>query len=169
MKNIGNMTITLLTTLSVMLLIGCQKQESADPNISLLDSDTLLVEETWTSDDTTSADAENSDLFADDFDDLKLTDYDTPPVPLIHPMPVYPERLKKTGIQGVVVLEVIVLKDGSVGDARVTKSLMAGPEGLDEEALLTIRQWKFKPALYNKKSVKAKVTVPMSFSLKSVR
>lgn len=166
MKNIG-IILLLSATLVLMLPAGCKRQESADQNISLLDGDTLIAEEGWTEIDTASAEADSVDLFADGFDDLRLTDYDTPPVPVQHPMPVYPERLRKTGIQGVVVLEVIVLKDGSVGDARITKSLMSGPEGLDEVALLTIRQWKFKPALYNKKPVKAKVTVPMSFSLTS--
>lgn len=153
--------------LSIFLTVGCKKQENINQEQNLIENDTLIAEDTWIEDDTVSIAKETEDLFADDFNELKLTDYDTPPVPILHPMPVYPEKFRKSGIQGVVVLEVIVLKDGTVGDARVTKSLMAEPGGLDDEALLTIKQWKFKPALYNEKPVKAKVTVPMSFSLKS--
>ncbi|MFO7659851.1 MAG: excinuclease ABC subunit UvrA, partial [Candidatus Cloacimonadaceae bacterium] len=167
MRNIALLSWLTLLLVSVLLIVSCKKQETINQEQNFVENDTTMVEENWTEDDTVSVTTEGEDMFADDFDDLKLTDYDTPPVPIQHPMPVYPEKLRKTGIQGVVVLEVIVLKDGTVGDARVTKSLMAEPDGLDDEALLTIMEWKFKPALYNKKPVKAKVTVPMSFSLKS--
>ncbi|MDD2230625.1 MAG: TonB family protein, partial [Candidatus Cloacimonetes bacterium] len=40
--------------------------------------------------------------------------FDDPPLPIGSINPVYPEFARKNGIQGTVVLEVEVLKDGSV-------------------------------------------------------
>jgi TonB family protein len=45
--------------------------------------------------------------------------------------------------QGVVLLDVVILADGTVGGARVTRSL--DPD-LDREALIAARYWLFEPA-----------------------
>jgi TonB family protein len=43
-------------------------------------------------------------------------------------------------------MEVVVRKDGTVGDLRVTRSLDA-TYGLDAEAIAAAKQWAFKPAM----------------------
>jgi TonB family protein len=97
---------------------------------------------------------------------FKLTEYDTPPVPTQNPMPTYPARFKKTGIQGVVVLDVEVLANGTVGDVRVMKSLLSGENGLDEAAVVMVKTWMFKPAMLDNKPVAARVNIPVPFTLK---
>jgi protein TonB len=63
---------------------------------------------------------------------------------LIHEVkPQYTADAMRAKIQGSVVLECIVLPDGSVGDLRIIKSL--DPVfGLDQEAIKAARQWRFR-------------------------
>ncbi|MCM2314777.1 MAG: energy transducer TonB [Thermoanaerobaculia bacterium] len=63
---------------------------------------------------------------------------------------VYPEKAKKVGIQGIVIVEAVIDRNGSVKSARVLKPL---PMGLDEAAVAAIKQWKFKPATLDGKPV----------------
>jgi TonB family protein len=99
--------------------------------------------------------------------DFKLTDYDNPPSPIQNPMPAYPEQYKSSGIQGVVVLEVEITKDGVVGEVKIIKSLLAGEGALDETAAASVKNWIFKPALRKNKPVASRVNIPIPFSLKS--
>jgi len=153
--------ITILTLAVTLLIIfqGCKKQEAIKQDIMQTESDTSMYAASGTNID--SAFAQLPTL-----DSLKLTAYDTPPIPILTPMPGYPDKFRSSGIQGVVVLEVIVLKNGNVGDARIMKSLMEDSGGLDEAAIAAVKAWKFKPALLNKKQVDAKITIPIPFSLK---
>jgi TonB family protein len=55
----------------------------------------------------------------------------------------YTEDGRRRGLSGDVVLEIVVRRDGSVGDVRVLHGLGAG---LDERAVEAVRQWRFDPA-----------------------
>jgi TonB family protein len=56
--------------------------------------------------------------------------------------PVYPEEARKKGIAGVVRVELLIRKDGTVGDVRVLES----PDALlSEAAVQAVRQWRYKP------------------------
>jgi protein TonB len=98
--------------------------------------------------------------------DYTLTDYDSPPVPLKNPIPVYPQAFRDSGIQGVVVLEVHISETGLVQEVKVLKSLLPGEGGLDETAISAVKSWTFKPSLKNKKPIPATVNIPIPFSLK---
>jgi len=68
-------------------------------------------------------------------------------------------------VQGVVALEAVVKADGSVGQVRITRSL--DPHfGLDEEAIRTVRSWRFRPAKKNGEPVDVWVDVELSFTLR---
>ena len=54
----------------------------------------------------------------------------------------YPDEARRRGIEGEVVVELVVRRDGSVGDARIVRRLSAA---LDERALRAVRQWRFEP------------------------
>jgi TonB family protein len=75
----------------------------------------------------------------------------------------YPESVKKERIQGIVTLNAVVKKDGTVGEVTVKKPLH--PE-LDEEAVKAMKQWEFKPGTKEGKPVDVAVDVEMSFKLK---
>lgn len=75
----------------------------------------------------------------------------------------YPADAVRDGIQGRVMVEFIVNKDGKVSDARVVKSV--SPE-LDEEALKVINASpKWKPGRLRGEKVRTSITVPVEFRL----
>ncbi len=74
---------------------------------------------------------------------------------------VYPDIAREAGVDGVVMVQALVGKDGKVKDTRVVKSVPM----LDQAATEAVRQWVFKPALSNNKPVAVWVAVPVRFSL----
>ncbi len=76
----------------------------------------------------------------------------------------YTEAARAQQIQGEVVLEVVVLSDGSVGDVVVTDSLDT-KYGLDQQAVNAVRQWTFRPGLKDGKPVAVRITIVARFSL----
>jgi TonB family protein len=79
--------------------------------------------------------------------------------------PVYTDEAKEAGIQGVVELEAVVLTDGTVGDITITRSLDR-KYGLDQQAILALKQWVFSPGKKDGKAVPVAVTIEMTFTLK---
>ncbi|NIM15468.1 MAG: TonB family protein [Candidatus Aminicenantes bacterium] len=82
--------------------------------------------------------------------------------------PKYPKEALKTGIQGKVVLEATINKNGNVVDAIV----IDGHSLLNEASLEAIKQWKYKPFVMNGVKKPVRFTVVMNFKLdkkKSVR
>jgi protein TonB len=77
--------------------------------------------------------------------------------------PSYTAKAREAGIEGIVRLDVVVLPDGSVGDARVTKPL---DPGLDAEALKTLNDWRFLPGEKDGKAVPVQVMLEMTFTLR---
>jgi protein TonB len=73
--------------------------------------------------------------------------------------PPYPEEARRAGIEGDVLMQVLVLEDGSVGDWRIVQSIPA----LDEAAVVCIRQWRFKPALSKGVPTAVWVVTPIRF------
>ena len=151
-RTLNLVTFITMVALLFLCLTACEKAPSRQ-NVNSTASDTT---------------ASTSDNYSDTTatDDFNLTEYDTPPTPVQNPMPVYPVKLRKSGIQGSVVLNVMITPDGTVGDVSVLTSLMSGAGGLDEIAASAVKGWIFKPALKNNKPVQAEIRVPIVFSLK---
>lgn len=84
------------------------------------------------------------------------------PVAIYEPDPPYSEQARKAKFQGTVVLAIIIDAQGNVRDEQVIKALGLG---LDEEAMKTVKTWKFKPAMRNGVPVPVRVTVEISFRL----
>jgi protein TonB len=76
--------------------------------------------------------------------------------------PVYPPAARAGGVEGQVMVQALVGKDGLVKDVRIVKSI---PE-LDDAAVVSVRQWRFKPALAKGAPVAVWVAVPVKFSLR---
>ena len=87
----------------------------------------------------------------------------TPPRLLHEERPHYTEEARQLGITGDVLLEIIVLRDGSVGDVRLVRRLGAG---LDEQAIRAVQQWRFAPAEKSGTRVDVVVEVAVEFNLR---
>lgn len=79
--------------------------------------------------------------------------------------PAYTADAKRAGIQGVVGMEVVVRADGTVGDVRVTRSLDK-TFGLDDEAVKTVKKWRFAPGRKDGVAVPVLVEIEMTFTLR---
>jgi TonB family protein len=87
------------------------------------------------------------------------------PVLLHETKPNYTSEAMRARIQGVALLECVVLPDGSVGDVRVVRSLDV-QFGLDQQAVNALRQWRFRPGMKDGTPVAVLVTVEISFTLR---
>ena len=76
----------------------------------------------------------------------------------------YPVIAQENGIQGRVVCQFVVNKDGSIDDIEVVRS--GGDPSLDKEAVRLIRSMpKWKPGRHKGKAVRVKYAVPVNFKL----
>jgi TonB family protein len=75
--------------------------------------------------------------------------------------PVYPQEAKAERIQGKVVLEAVIGKDGHVEHLKV----VSGPKELQQSALDAVRQWVYKPYLVNGNAVDVTTTVNVTYTL----
>lgn len=80
-----------------------------------------------------------------------------------NPRPAYPPRAVRGGIEGRVLLTVEVLPSGEVADVGIEET--SGHPILDRAALESVRRWRFMPALRLGVPVRARVRVPVAFSL----
>jgi TonB family protein len=87
------------------------------------------------------------------------------PRPIRQVKPVYTAEAMRAKIQGTVVVECVVMADGTVSNARVVKSLDQAC-GLDGEALKAARQWRFIPGLLRGQPVSVYATIELAFSLR---
>lgn len=74
----------------------------------------------------------------------------------------YPEKAKKKGISGKVIVEFIVLENGAIDGVRILKSV--NPE-LDEESVRVVKsiEGKWEPAQLDGKSVRFLYNIPIVF------
>ena len=79
--------------------------------------------------------------------------------------PQYTPQAMAAGIEGTVVLRIVVQADGKVGDVGVDTSLDA-ELGLDKQAVSAAKQWTFTPGTKDGKAVAVRVHVEMTFTLK---
>ncbi len=77
--------------------------------------------------------------------------------------PVYPEIARKAGIEGRVVLRVLIDKDGKPQKAQILKN--PGTDIFDEAAIASVMQSSYSPAIQNGRPVKCWLTVPIKFTL----
>jgi protein TonB len=79
--------------------------------------------------------------------------------------PEYTSAAMYAKLQGTVVLEAVVLADGTVGDVRIVRSLDS-TFGLDLNAIKAVRQWRFVPGSQYGKPVAVVVTVELTYTLR---
>jgi TonB family protein len=79
--------------------------------------------------------------------------------------PDYTPAAMEAKIQGTVMMSIVVLADGTVGDVTVIQSLDK-EYGLDDQAVKAVRQWTFEPGKKDGSPVPVQVTVEMTFTLR---
>lgn len=90
--------------------------------------------------------------------------FDVPPRPLKTKPPAYPVRLRDEGVSGAVLVVLVVDEAGKVMAAEITK---ASHEEFREPAVQAVREWTFAPAQVAGKPVRARVSVPLHFSVET--
>ncbi len=85
-------------------------------------------------------------------------------VGLHNPPPVYPARARRQGVQGTVLLRLLITSAGRVQEADVVTS--SGHRELDDAALDAVDLWRFKPALKLGVAIDQWIEVPVVFRLK---
>ena len=81
---------------------------------------------------------------------------------LIHKVtPNYPPLAKQARIQGTVILQALIGKDGSIQNLHV----VSGHPMLTGSALDAVKQWRYKPYFLNGEPVEVETTVNVNFSL----
>lgn len=87
----------------------------------------------------------------------------TPPTPVYHVNPIYPEKCKQEMIQGMVTLEVIINEEGRVVKIKVLSS--PHPD-LSKAAIDAIKQWKYEPVIKDGKPSPTVFPVTINFKIK---
>jgi TonB family protein len=87
----------------------------------------------------------------------------TPPGLLREVKPEYTQEARRRGTEGDVVLEIVVRRDGNVGEVKVMQGLGSG---LDQRAADAVRQWRFSPARRHGTPVDVMVEVAVEFKLR---
>jgi TonB family protein len=86
----------------------------------------------------------------------------TPPVLISKREPDYSEEARKAKLQGTVVLSVEIDGSGAVTNASVVRSLGLG---LDEKAVESVYQWRFRPGMRGGQPVSVQTSVQVNFRL----
>lgn len=97
--------------------------------------------------------------------DMVMTDdsVDNPPRAMEQPAMTYPAEAKRRGVEGYVLLSVLIDRDGQVERVRVLESEPAGV--FDDVASSSIRRWRFRPAEYQGREVKVWARQKIRFDL----
>jgi TonB family protein len=80
--------------------------------------------------------------------------------------PSYTEEARKARINGIVILEVVIGRDGLVKEVSVLKPL---PFGLDQAAVDAVKQWRFKPGTLDGKPVDVIFNLTVNFRLEKAK
>jgi protein TonB len=81
---------------------------------------------------------------------------------LLHQVkPTYPPLARQARIQGQVVLEAIIAKDGTIQNLR----LVQGHPMLAPSAIEAVKQWRYKPYILNGEPVEVSTTITVNFTL----
>ena len=78
--------------------------------------------------------------------------------------PIYPAEARKKKIQGKVVLDALISREGEIQNLHVVQS----PDKLlSDSSLKAVRTWRYRPYLLNGNPVEVKTTINVTYSLGS--
>ncbi len=81
---------------------------------------------------------------------------------LVHPVePNYPLLARQMKVQGAVILDALIARDGSIQDLRI----VSGPTILASAAMEAVRQWRFKPYYQEGEAVETQAHITVNFTI----
>ena len=86
----------------------------------------------------------------------------TAPVIVKEVKPTYTQTARAKKIQGSVILTTVIEDDGSVGEVTVVRPL---DSELDQQAIVALKQWEFRPGTREGKPVPVRFTCELVFTL----
>jgi protein TonB len=95
-----------------------------------------------------------------DSDALRVGGNIRTPSKIKHVSPAYPPLAKSARVAGLVILEVLIDREGRVTDAQVLRSIPL----LDQAAIDAVMQWAFTPTLLNGNPMPVIMTVTVNFT-----
>jgi TonB family protein len=85
------------------------------------------------------------------------------PVALYQSLPAYTDEARAAHVEGIVLIQAIIRKDGTVDSFKILRGL---GYGLDESAINAIAtKWRFRPGTFNGEPVDVQVNIEVSFRL----
>jgi protein TonB len=83
---------------------------------------------------------------------------------MIHSVdPVYPREAMAQKLQGVVVLQASIGRDGSVQDLKLVRGYFV----LGRAAIAAVKQWRFRPYMLNGRALETQTSITLNFSYPS--
>jgi TonB family protein len=76
-------------------------------------------------------------------------------------LPVYPTHARRQGLEGQVVLQAVIGKDGNIAQLRP----LQGPQELTQAAIDAVQHWRFRPYEMNGKPVEVETDIRLNFQL----
>jgi protein TonB len=77
------------------------------------------------------------------------------------PKPLYPQMARMARVQGSVILQAVISKNGAIENLRV----VSGHPMLQQAALDAVRQWRYRPYLLNGEPVEVETQITVNFNL----
>jgi protein TonB len=92
---------------------------------------------------------------------LRVSELVHPPRKIVDVRPAYPAIAHQARVEGTVILEAILDRDGRIDRTRVARSIPL----LDAAALDAVRQWRYTPPVLNGEPVQVLMTITIRFTL----
>ena len=81
---------------------------------------------------------------------------------LLNPVqPVYPALARQARVQGAVLLQAVISRQGTIENLQV----LGGPPLLVKSALDAVRQWRYRPYILNGEAVEVETRITVNFTL----
>ena len=134
-------------------------QQSVDQEAAIAEE---IVEEPYQEPRAQETSASQEQVSAETTGPMRVTGDIVRPRPVRTPSPQYTEIARKARIQGVVIVEAIINKEGKVTNVKVLKGL---PMGLSEAAVEAVKKWEYEPATLAGKPVEVYYNLTVNFQL----
>lgn len=93
----------------------------------------------------------------------EISDSIRPPIAAFQPVPSYTPEAREAKIEGIVILQMVIRKDGTVTDVKVVRGLGYGLDEAARDAI--VNKWKFRPGTLNGRPVNVRAHAEVSFRL----